>query len=135
MNILKKIILAAGSAIISTSAFACAENPFYGNFSNGTKIISVYETSACAATYVYREWAPHQKPTMRTGTPMLKLLSVDHPSKEYDKIFFKRSNGEEYVLSVADWAEDREGVATRLNLDIKKDGKTLDHYTLRRIGE
>ncbi len=66
---------------------------------------------------------------------MLKLLSVDHPSKEYDKIFFKRSNGEEYVLSVADWAEDREGVATRLNLDIKKDGKTLDHYTLRRIGE
>lgn len=132
MNTLTKTILAAGLAIVSSSAFACAENPYEGNFSDGTKTISVYETERCSGHYVFREWAPDQKPTMREGRPMLKLFSIDTP--DYGNIHFKRRNGQEYVLSIPEGAYDSTYMATRINLDIRKDGESLNSYTLKRIG-
>lgn len=133
METLTKTILAAGLAIASTSAFACADSQYTGNFTDGTKTISLYERERCGAIHTYREWAPGQKPTMRTGTPKLKLFSVDNPP-DGDRLYFKRRNGEEYIISMPKGAYNYDtGYAKRINLDIKKDGRTLNHYTLKRM--
>lgn len=132
MNTLTKTLIAAGLAIVSTSALACADTPYNGNYTGGGKTISVYERERCGGTHVYREWAPDQKPAMRTGTPMLKLFSFD--TEDYANVHFKRRNGLEYVLSIPEGVEPTEGGAERLNLEIREDGKTVNQYQLKRIG-
>lgn len=52
MEILTKTILAAGLAIASTSTFACADSQYTGNFTDGTKTISLYERERCGAIHV-----------------------------------------------------------------------------------
>lgn len=135
MKNLTKTIIASGLAIASATAFACGDPQYKGNYTNGTKIISVNETARCQETYIYREWAPGQQPDIRNGKPVLTLISTDdNITAEYDKTHFRRRNGEEYLLSIPEGvSEDASGYAKRITLEIKKGGRLLKCTTFRRI--